>query len=547
MPGSQAREQRDRRVLLALDLDHAHPAGAEAGQLRLVAQRRDLDPVVAADLEDRLALQALDDAAVDLDPDRAAATAVAAAPGSSSRRSACVSGSLGVPGGVSGGRSGRSSSASVGRGSGHRDGLTDAGRAGAAEEVVVELGSEVSHRAGQRERRQPLVVAQRRADDVGGEVRRRDRRRSGAAAQGDAVATSAMRRSRSGTGSSCRRPRRRRTGSAGAPGRRCRPGRRRRPRSPTRRARRPPGGVEVVGRLEQLRRQEPPDGPPTRTALSVRPPGRPAEREDTARAGCRAGPPRCRRRRAPGPGRGSCPARSADPIAANASRRCAGSRARRRGSGRSGRPSGLRKPARRRMRRSLLGLAALAVERLQQDGLLAEHVRALDRPDLDLSPAAPSTSSPMKPRAFAASIAASSRRIVSVASARTAMNASLGADREGRDARRPRSPRRGRVSSSVRSVLDGRVRAVAVRDDVARRAVRPGPPSATWSRSGSRRRRGRAGPRASPSRSSWPGRARRIARPERVECAGRGPPRRGRSGRSRPDPGRAPSASGPGS
>ena len=60
---------RDRRVLLALDLDDAHPAGAEARQLGLVAEGRDLDAVVAADLEDRLALEALDDAAVDLDPD----------------------------------------------------------------------------------------------------------------------------------------------------------------------------------------------------------------------------------------------------------------------------------------------------------------------------------------------------------------------------------------------------------------------------------------------------------------------------------------------
>ena len=56
-------------MLLALDLDDAHPARPEAGQLRLVAEGRDLDPVVAADLEDRLALEALDDAAVDLDPD----------------------------------------------------------------------------------------------------------------------------------------------------------------------------------------------------------------------------------------------------------------------------------------------------------------------------------------------------------------------------------------------------------------------------------------------------------------------------------------------
>ena len=60
---------RDRWLVLALDLDHAHPAGPEARQLGLVAQGGDLDAVVAADLEDRLALEALDDAAVDLDPD----------------------------------------------------------------------------------------------------------------------------------------------------------------------------------------------------------------------------------------------------------------------------------------------------------------------------------------------------------------------------------------------------------------------------------------------------------------------------------------------
>src|SRR3954466_8308750 len=56
-------------MLLALDLDDAHPARAETRQLRFVAEGRDLDPVVAADLEDRLALEALDDAAVDLDAD----------------------------------------------------------------------------------------------------------------------------------------------------------------------------------------------------------------------------------------------------------------------------------------------------------------------------------------------------------------------------------------------------------------------------------------------------------------------------------------------
>ena len=56
-------------MLLALDVDDAHATGTEAGELRLVAQRRDLDAVVAADLEDRLALEALDGPAVDLDPD----------------------------------------------------------------------------------------------------------------------------------------------------------------------------------------------------------------------------------------------------------------------------------------------------------------------------------------------------------------------------------------------------------------------------------------------------------------------------------------------
>src|SRR6185369_2145934 len=60
---------RDRRMLLALDLDDAHAAGTEARQLGLVAQGRDLDAVVAADLEDRLAVRALHDAAVHLDPD----------------------------------------------------------------------------------------------------------------------------------------------------------------------------------------------------------------------------------------------------------------------------------------------------------------------------------------------------------------------------------------------------------------------------------------------------------------------------------------------
>ena len=43
------------------------------------------------------------------------------------------------------------------------------------------------------------------------------------------------------------------------------------------------------------------------------------------------------------------------------------------------------RPRSRRVGRALLGLAALALERLEQDRLLAQHVGALDRPDLDSS------------------------------------------------------------------------------------------------------------------------------------------------------------------
>ncbi len=57
----------DRRVILALHLDHAHPARAEAGQLGLVAQRGHVNAVVAADIEDGLALAAGVLAPVDLD------------------------------------------------------------------------------------------------------------------------------------------------------------------------------------------------------------------------------------------------------------------------------------------------------------------------------------------------------------------------------------------------------------------------------------------------------------------------------------------------
>ena len=101
-------------MVLALDLDDAHPAGAEARQLGLVAQGRDLDPVVAADLEDRLALEALDDAPVDLDPDPRACSAGAAGDWVVISRSASVS-SWGVTVSSDAGVSGRDSRRALGR------------------------------------------------------------------------------------------------------------------------------------------------------------------------------------------------------------------------------------------------------------------------------------------------------------------------------------------------------------------------------------------------------------------------------------------------
>ena len=59
----------DGRTVLTRDLDDAHPARPEAGQLGLIAERRDVDAVVAADLQDRLALNADDLAAIDLELD----------------------------------------------------------------------------------------------------------------------------------------------------------------------------------------------------------------------------------------------------------------------------------------------------------------------------------------------------------------------------------------------------------------------------------------------------------------------------------------------
>jgi hypothetical protein len=157
----------DRRVLLALDVDDAHPAGPEAGQLGLVAERRDLDPVVAADLEDRLALEALDDPAVDLDPDARRRLR----PLRRLRRQEALA--EGVGEGLelhglgafrAGDQVGHLSSVGLARGPGRNgDGAADAGWAGAAEDVLVELAPEVSHSGCVRKRRQALVVAQAEA------------------------------------------------------------------------------------------------------------------------------------------------------------------------------------------------------------------------------------------------------------------------------------------------------------------------------------------------------------------------------------------------
>src|SRR3954463_697936 len=59
---------------------------------------------------------------------------------------------------------------SRGRTGGHRDRMADAGWAGASDDVLVQLGTEVSHPAAEREGREPLVVAQGRPDDVSRQV-----------------------------------------------------------------------------------------------------------------------------------------------------------------------------------------------------------------------------------------------------------------------------------------------------------------------------------------------------------------------------------------
>src|SRR3954452_8425116 len=86
----------------------------------------------------------------------------------SSRRSA--SDSLSIEGRLSGRVIRSAMMPSRGRTGGHRDRMADAGWAGASNDVLVQLGTEVSHPAAEREGREPLVVAQGGPDDVGREV-----------------------------------------------------------------------------------------------------------------------------------------------------------------------------------------------------------------------------------------------------------------------------------------------------------------------------------------------------------------------------------------
>ena len=276
--GSQTREQRDRRMLLALDLDDAHPAGAEARQLGLVAQGRDLDAVVAADLEDGLALEALDDAAVDLDADRAASTAAAAATASrAGARPANPRSSAAVVAG--------SGALGAGQGVGHRGASVAAGTgrlAGSNWEPKYRIPL-VSGRVARRSWSHRAEATMSWARSVG-ELRRRWAGR-GRARDGRRSRPGAW--SRCGTGSTCRMPRSSRTGS----GRRR--ARRRSVRSSTtitepeprwapaaRRSSNEYGRVERIGRQQAARRPADQDG-------LERPTGRQraAQRRATSRSG----------------------------------------------------------------------------------------------------------------------------------------------------------------------------------------------------------------------------------------------------------------------
>ena len=219
-------------MLLAFDLDDAHPAGAEAGQLGLVAEGRDLDAVVAADLEDGLALEALDDAPVDLDADRGVDCGRCGDWVSSSRsasKSALVRRSSAGSGRPRDGRGCRSSG-SLGRGR--------LGWAGGGERRTRSIASRWS--AGGWPAARGRTARRRRC-------RRRDRRQARRRSAGPGRPRGGQRARpgagcRSGRGWSCRTPRSSRSGSARRPARRGRSGRRRRRPSRSRDGRPPRAG-----------------------------------------------------------------------------------------------------------------------------------------------------------------------------------------------------------------------------------------------------------------------------------------------------------------
>ena len=195
--------------------------------------------------------------------------------------------------------------------------------------------SAVSRAARGRTGAEPTTSAERSRQELEVAAARRARREA-LADLGDAS------QSRSGTGSSCRTPRRRRSGSGAGRGRRRRPDRRRRSPSPSRRGRRPRAGPRTCtacraasgGRI-------PPVGPPTTTALSVPARGRLAAAGSTISL-----------ERRPERHLGHAAALVAADVDEDRARGIAeadrlerlrrrgrGSRARRRGSARSGRPS----------------------------------------------------------------------------------------------------------------------------------------------------------------------------------------------------------------
>ncbi len=278
-------------------------------------------------------------------------------------------------------RSGQRSALGAGEGVGHRE-ASVASRLGTA--GGVELGPEVSHPARQRERRKSLVVTERRRDDVVGEVRGELRYRPGGASPSSRRPTISARRFvpiRQGID---------------LPQASFEQKRVRTPTSSTRSVWSSTATTDPDPRWAPAARSDaksygvssasggssPPDGPPMRTALSVAsgrqlateledvaqrrperdlgdavPARRPELDEDRPGAPVAADGPEGLGTLADDPWHGG---QGLDVVD-------------------DGRP--VEQPALGRVRWPLLRLAALALEGLEQDRLLAEHVRALDRAD----------------------------------------------------------------------------------------------------------------------------------------------------------------------